>query len=134
MFTFFKMSCRSMRHKTVKFLRNYIKNKHNNMGDVCAVWAKDNVVYWETSHTRGILSPHTQLEFSIRKLVGQNILHLFGIPQSEEDIPVIYLVVFPSVIKLTSWKKFFSIIKQWPGASIAAKVEVVKYRLFLRRG
>ena len=132
MFTFLKVILNGWRKKVINFARVYAENKPGMYSDICAVWGHKGVLYWETGLSAGTLYPGQKMETIIRRLVGQNILHRIGVPRTEEEIPIIYLIVFPSVIKVFGFRKFFSLIKQWRGCSTIMDGKVViKYKLFL---
>jgi len=118
-----------VRKTLVKNIRDAIKTTHGVQSDLCAIWAVDGQVMWETSHTNGRLCLDQPIELLIRKLVGQNLLTLAGLPQEEEDIPVIYLAPFPSLINLIGLKRYIKLVKEWPGRSMARDVEVIRYKL-----
>ena len=131
MFTFLKTILLGYRKKIINFARIHVQSKPGDHNDICAVFGYEGRLHWETTNTGGVLYPGQKIETMIRGLVGQNTLHIIGVPQTEEEIPVIYLIVFPSIIKIFGFRKFFSLIKQWRGCStiMDGKV-VVKYKLF----
>jgi hypothetical protein len=121
----------NLRKSFIKFLKNIARARHGIQADVCAIWATDEGIYWETSYTNGIANKDSPSEFMIRKLVGQNMLSLAGVPREEKDIPIVYLVVFPSLFKFVGFSKSKKILKEWPGKSMAFNREVVKYKRFI---
>jgi len=133
MSAFFKMISKSLRKKIINFLRAYVQQKSNKDSDVCAVFGYGDLVYWETTTSGGMLLPEQKVETMVRGLVGQNVLHRIGIPQEENDIPIIYLVVFPSVMRVLGIKRMFALIRKWTGQSTALNVDVVRYKLFGQR-
>lgn len=118
-----------LRKSLLNSFRSTIKAIHGIQADVCGIWAVDNIIYWETSHTNGRLDSNQPIEFLVRKQVGQNLLTLAGIPQEKEDIPTVYLAPFLSLIKVIGLKRYLKLIKEWPGKSMAMDIEVVRYKL-----
>jgi len=122
------------RKTLTKLLRESIKSSKGIQCDVCAVWVAERqgelLVHWETSHTNGVFGKKDPIELMIRKQAGQNLLTLAGIPKEKEDIPILYLLPFPSLIKFLGLKRYLKLIKQWPGKSMAMDIEVVQYRLY----
>lgn len=118
-----------LRKLLIKSFRDTIKLSYGIQADVCAIWAVEDIVYWETTHTNGMLSPNQPIELLVRKQVGQNMLTLAGIPTDKKDIPIVYLAPFPSLIKAIGLKRYLKLIKEWPGKSMAMDVEVVYYRI-----
>jgi len=117
------------RKSVIKSFRNTVKTMHGIQADVCAIWAVEDTIYWETSHTNGRLQSNQPIELLVRKQVGQNLITLAGIPKEEEDIPIVYLAPFPSLIKAIGLKRYIELIKEWPGRSMALDTEVVRYRI-----
>jgi len=119
----------NLRKFLLKTYRSAVKASYGVQSDVCAVWAVDDAIYWETTHTNGTLAKDQPLEILIRKLVGQNLLTLAGIPKEKEDIPTVFLAPFPSLIKAIGISRFNKLTKEWPGKSMALDIEVVRYKM-----
>lgn len=119
----------NLRKSILKTYRTTVKVAFGVQADVCGIWATDGVIFWETTHTNGTMSPDQPLELLIRKLVGQNLLTLAGIPKEESDIPIVFLAPFPSLIEVIGPKRFLKLLKEWPGKSEAMGFEVVRYRV-----
>jgi hypothetical protein len=130
----FKMLGIKIRSALRRFIGNYCIQKYNTC-DVCFVWREHGeLLRWESLGAAGITHKDQDPEVFIRKLIGQNVLQLCGVPKDDESIPLICLVAFPSVIAAIGLKKFIKLLKMWPGQSVVntAKGEhtVVKYKLF----
>jgi len=128
------MLSNSARKMTTKFLRSLVKMGINPESDVCCVWGVENnegntSMAWETSTTRGMIDDNKQAHLLLRKLVGQNILQLYGVPANGREAPVVYLLPLPSLIKTIGITKLIKLVKSWPGNSIAMETEVVKYKV-----
>ena len=119
----------NLRKTILKKFREAVRTRFGPQSDVCGIWASDGLIYWETTHTNGIVEKDKPIEIFIRKLVGQNLLTLAGIPKEKEDIPIVFLAPFPSLIECVGLKRYLKLIKEWPGKSEAMGIEVVRYRV-----
>jgi len=110
-----------------KAYRMYISNKFDK-ADICAVWRVDkNSIAFETSSARGVAQTCDDIHKVIRKSVGQSILTVFGLP-TDEKIPMVFLLPFPSLFFTLGFKKAYQFIKEWKGDSSVGEIIVVEYK------
>ena len=107
-----------------KFLKEYLKLKYNSKSCLCIVEESEGKLYFSTGHTQGLCSAKNSKH--IRRMVGENILMMHGIPMVEKDIPHVMLLLLPSAIKLLK-RDTVTFIREWRGDSRVGRTIVIKY-------
>ena len=114
----------------VSLVENYVLEKYGTQTKVCFLYSEKNTCVFKMDQAEGRAAGNRN---TVRYLCGQNMLMTFGLPKTDKDIPVVYLFVFPSVFRVMGIREAFKLIKDWPGNSYVATLEVVRYKLFGRK-
>ena len=126
----------------IKSYMFYIKNRYYKT-DVCFVWAADKnhlafelisnddvYMHTTTTATRGVWQQSEHFDKFLRKMVGERILSMYGVPREKEDVRTIFLALSPSVIRVIGFKRFYRFLKDWKGtSSVGNKSVAVQYML-----
>jgi len=125
MFILFKIIKKKLSRIILNWMKEYTILKYGKKADVCFITTTGKgFLHFSTSNTSGAV-PIEKKEL-IRKLVGQNILMIYGIPTKEEIPPNISLSISFSAIRQLGFK-YFKFIKEWPGRSEVNGITVVTY-------
>ena len=108
-----------------EILEEHMKTNYNAKSCVCVIEESDGKLYFSTKHTQGLCSVSEAKR--IRAQVGQNILMRWGIPQGEEDVPYVRLVILPSAVKLLGFKDALNFVRDWRGDSRVGELVVIRY-------
>jgi len=107
------------------FLKQYATQTYNTRSDICVITgAPDKTLSFQTSLTEGLV-PVKEAE-KIRGDIGANLLSRYGLPRSEDEIPVVLLLLTPTAV-MTLGKDSKKFIKEWTGESKVGDLTVVKY-------
>lgn len=111
----------------VNFMKQYAVLSYNTRSDICVITAGPNkTLSFQTSLTEGLVP--VEDANNIRRTIGTNLLTHYGLPESEEEIPVVVLLITPSAL-VTIGKGCKKFIDDWVGESKVGELVVVKYRL-----
>ena len=87
----------------------------------------DKSIAFQTSNTHGLI-PKEHVEH-IRRIVGENVLMVCGLPQDDEPAPNIRLVVSPSAFFTMGPIRTYKLRRDWPGTSMVGELLAVTYTL-----
>lgn len=130
MFILINILLRKLHDAIVKIIEAYVLEKYGSRTKVCFLYSEKNTCMFKMDQAQGQATGNRNI---VRYSCGQNMLMTFGLPKTDKDIPVVYLVVFPSAIRVMGIRETLKLIKDWPGQSYVATIEVVRYKLFGRK-
>lgn len=113
-----KLIKKEITKKVLELVKEHTKMKYGAKADVCFMTLQDNLVTFETSNTRGAV-PVTNNNFDkiIRKLCGENILQINGLPAPEEEPSILKLLPGINLVKHLGVRKTIKFISDWRGKS-----------------
>jgi len=112
----------------VRLVKEYSTIKYGQKSDVCVLTGgPEGAVSFQTSNTHGLI-PIEDVGH-IRKLVGENVLTICGLPQDHEYPPNVILLVSPSALFALKMKTT-ELVKEWPGNSMVGDITAITYTLY----
>jgi len=111
----------------VRRAKSYIQLKYRNPKcDICIISTgpMEDTLSFQSSMTEGVVP--VRAHKSIRRLIGSNLLMLYGLPYNSDDVPYIKLILTWSAIKMLG-RNIFKFRKEWKGESKVGEVTVVRY-------
>ena len=108
--------------------REYIIQKYDSKATLCVITGKNNKVYSNFGNGAAAewdASP--DVCYPIRKQCGEYVLLQHGIPQPDDDPPIIVLLPTVSLLITLGLSGFIQFINDWSGVSRVGDIVVVKY-------
>ena len=110
--------------------REYTAYKYGPKAILCTITSKNNKIYANLGigePTEWDISPDVCLP--IRKQCGEYVLVRHGVPQPDEDPPIVVLLPTVSLLSTLGCNDFFQFIGDWSGDSKVGDIVVVKYKI-----
>jgi hypothetical protein len=128
MITLIKMLVSWLKLVLARGSRAYIKTKYGPKSDVCIVAGyPGKMIGLYTSQTTKVLRPDQSDH--IRRVVGESIFRMYGLPAAGASVPRVVLVITLSAMRVLGFRRAWKLIREWRGDSKVGEVRVIEYSL-----
>lgn len=120
-----------LKNRIIFTYRDYITFKHGEKSDICVLSGGKqyggHFVRFDTSHADAVIVLDALP--GLRKMIGENVLRVYGLPAKEEETPYVYILPTLSAIRTIGIRNFIDFYRNnWKGDSKVGGLTVVIYK------